>query len=48
MSKKNPRYNGLQDNAADPIRDNKYILEILDLLKDNPRDQALLYLNRSI
>ena len=41
MSKKNPRYNGLRDNAADPIRDNKYILEILDLLKDNPRDQTL-------
>lgn len=41
MKKKFQKYNGLRDNAADPIRDNKYILEILDLLKDNPRDQAL-------
>ena len=41
MSKKNQSFSGLRDNAADPIRDHKYILEILDLLKDNPRDQAL-------
>ena len=41
MKKKIKKYNGLRYNAADPIRDIKYILEILDRLKDNPRDQAL-------
>ena len=41
MSTKTQKYSGLRDYAADPIRDNKYILEILDLLKDNPRDQAM-------
>jgi len=41
MSTKTQKYSGLRDYAADPIRDNKYILEILDLLKDKPRDQAM-------
>ncbi len=41
MSTKTKKFSGLRDYAADPIRDHKYILEILDLLKGNPRDQAL-------
>src|SRR5665647_1107816 len=41
MPTKTQKFSGLRDYAADPIRDHKYILEILDLLKDNPRDQAL-------
>ena len=47
MSTKNQKYSGLRDNAADPIRDHKYIIEILDLLKDNPRDQTLFLLGIS-
>lgn len=31
----------LKLNAAEPIRDRKYIVAILDLLKDNPRDECL-------
>lgn len=41
MPLRRQKFINISYNAAEPIRDIKYILEILDLLKDNPRDQAM-------
>ena len=41
MPNKYQKFINISYNAAEPIRDIKYILDILDLLKDNPRDQAM-------
>ena len=41
MPNKYQKFINISYNTAEPIRDIKYILDIFDLLKDNPRDQAM-------
>lgn len=41
MPTKHQKFINISHNAAEPIKDIKFILEILDMLKDCPRDQAM-------